>query len=131
MTVNDTRDFGIGKRLMNLPALRQIGFSANRRLLDVQRISHDPTLGHDVFTSAISPVVINGQRAAGLRFGDPRVYALLSALVVFRLMPNGFTNRDLRTDPVPLLDVPPSTLTRGRMTYDLRRLRPHRLIHAA
>ena len=40
-TINDTRDFGIGKRLTNLPALRQIGFEANRRLLDVQRISQD------------------------------------------------------------------------------------------
>jgi hypothetical protein len=45
MTVNDTRDFGISKRLMNLLALREFGFSANRRLVDVQRISHDPTAG--------------------------------------------------------------------------------------
>ena len=36
-TINNTRDFGIGKRLMNLPALREIGFQANRRLLDVQQ----------------------------------------------------------------------------------------------
>jgi hypothetical protein len=41
-TINDTRDFGIGKRLTNLPALREIGFSANRRLLGVQQLSHDP-----------------------------------------------------------------------------------------
>ena len=32
-TINNTRDFEIGKRLTNLPALREIGFSANRRLL--------------------------------------------------------------------------------------------------
>ena len=31
-TVNNTRDFGIGKRLKNLAALRQVGFQANRRL---------------------------------------------------------------------------------------------------
>ena len=36
-TINNTRDFGIGKLLKNLPALRQIGFQANRRLLDVQK----------------------------------------------------------------------------------------------
>ena len=30
-TINDTRDFGIGKRLSNLPALRQLAFAANRR----------------------------------------------------------------------------------------------------
>lgn len=32
-TVNNTYDFGIGRRLCNLPALRQIGFEANRRIL--------------------------------------------------------------------------------------------------
>jgi hypothetical protein len=40
-TINDTRGFGIGKQLKNLPAVRQIGFQANRRLLQVQKISHD------------------------------------------------------------------------------------------
>ena len=44
-TINDTRDFGLSKRLTNLPALRQIGFTANRRLLGVQRLSHDPIRG--------------------------------------------------------------------------------------
>jgi len=44
-TINDTGDFGIRKGLNNLPALREVGFSANRRLLAVQRLSHDPTIG--------------------------------------------------------------------------------------
>ena len=38
----DTYDFGIGKRPTNLPALREIGDTANRRPLGVQRIGHDP-----------------------------------------------------------------------------------------
>ena len=29
-TINNSRDFGIGKRLTNLPALREVGFTANR-----------------------------------------------------------------------------------------------------
>jgi hypothetical protein len=40
-TINNTRDFYIGKSLRNLPGLRQIGFQANRRLLQTQRITHD------------------------------------------------------------------------------------------
>src|SRR3989442_9548009 len=32
-TINNTRDFGIGKGLHNLAALRRVGFQANRRLL--------------------------------------------------------------------------------------------------
>ena len=37
-TINDPGDFGIRKRLTHLPALREIGLSANRRLLGVQRL---------------------------------------------------------------------------------------------
>jgi hypothetical protein len=32
-TINNAHDFYIGKSLRNLPALRKIGFQANRRLL--------------------------------------------------------------------------------------------------
>jgi hypothetical protein len=127
-TINNARDFGIGKRLHNLPALREVGYRANRRLLDVQRISHDPTIGDTVFGELARPATINGQRAPALRFGDPRVQALLAAIVVFRLQPDGFANRDLRAHLAPLLGLSPEELTPGRMTYDLRRLKLHGLI---
>ena len=51
-TVNDTRDFGIGKRLHNLPALADIGFQANRRLLEVEKLSHDCILAEEAFQNA-------------------------------------------------------------------------------
>jgi hypothetical protein len=127
-TINDTRDFAIGKRLCNLPALRQIGFSANRRLLDTQTISHDPMIGHTVFGQLNQPAIIDGQRAPALRFGDPRVHALLAVIAVFRLQPNGFANHQLREHLAPLLGLTPEQLSAGRMTYDLRRLRLHGLI---
>ncbi|HEX5400816.1 MAG TPA: hypothetical protein VFX16_00795 [Pseudonocardiaceae bacterium] len=128
-TVNDTRDFEIGKRLTNLPALREIGFTANRRLLGVQRLSHDPAAGAEVFATVNDPIVTDdGKRIPGLRFTDPRAHALLSALLVFRLLPHGFTNRDLRTVTAPLLGTDPARLSTGQMTYDLRRLREHHLI---
>jgi hypothetical protein len=68
------------------------------------------------------------QRVAGLRFGDPRVLALLTAIVAFRLQPRGFSNRELREHLAPLLGLRPGEFTQGRMTYDLRRLRLHDLI---
>jgi hypothetical protein len=127
-TINDTRDFGVGRRLHNLPALREIGFNANRRLLEVQQTSADCHIGQQAFDQVCQPLVANNQRAPALRFGDPRVQALLSVLPVFRLLPNGFSNRDLRTHLAPLLGQDPSVMTPGRMTYDLRRLRLHQLI---
>ncbi|PVZ07848.1 hypothetical protein, partial [Actinomycetospora cinnamomea] len=115
--------------LLNLPALRQIGFPANRRLLDVQRISHDPIRGAETFTELTAPIVTDsGTRIPGLRFGHPRVHALLQALLIHRLLPHGFTNRELRTLIAPLLGTTPQDITAGKMTYDLRRLRAHGLI---
>jgi hypothetical protein len=95
-TINDPRDFGIGKRLHNLSALRKVGFEANRRLLNVQKISHDPILGEAEFQRLNSSVEASGQRAGPLRFGDPKVQTLLSVLLLFRLLVRGFSNRDLR-----------------------------------
>lgn len=128
-TVNDTHDFGIGKRLTNLPALREIGHSANRRLLDVQQLGHDPITGADAL-AAITGVVTTatGTRVPGLRFADTRSHALLSALLVFRLLPHGFTNRDLRVLTGELRGLAPATVTPGQMTYDLRRLKARDLI---
>ena len=127
-TINDPRDFGIGKRLSNLPALRRLGFQANRRLLDVQRISQDCALGEAAFHRVNGPVEVDGQRASGLRFADVAVQALLSALLVFRLLPRGFSARDLRDHWAPRLGKAPYALTPGQMTYQLRRLRLHGLI---
>ncbi len=128
-TINDPRDFGVTKRLTSLPNLRQLGFSANRRLLGVQTISHDPIRGAKAFTDLTAPLVTDsGTRIAGLRFGDNRVHALLQALLIHRLLPHGFTNRELRPLTAPLLGKRFEDITAGQMTYDLRRLRAHGLI---
>jgi len=124
-TINDAHDFRIGKRLHNLATLAKVGFSANRRLLDVQRISQEPWAGHEAVESLSHPVDVAGQRAPGLRFGDPRVHALMSTLVAFRLLPRGFSNADLRKQ---LGDLLGRNFTAGAMTYDLRRLRLRGLI---
>ncbi len=127
-TINDTRDFAIGRRLHNLAALRQVGFTANRRLLDVQTISHDCALGEEALQGHQRPVAVEGQRASALRFADTRVQALMQALLLFVLLARGFSNRDLREQLAPLLGLAPSQLRPGKMTYDLRRLRLHGLI---
>ncbi|KIG12381.1 hypothetical protein DB30_01540 [Enhygromyxa salina] len=127
-TINKTKDFVVNKLVHNLPALKEVGFAANRRLLDVQRISHDSTLGEDAFAKVDQPVVVEGQRASGLRFGDSRALALLMAILLFNLLPRGFSNKDLRGRMAQLLGLAPGHFTQGKMTYDLRRLRLHGLI---
>ena len=132
--VNDTLSegqattFGVGRRPNNLDDLKRIGFAANRRLLGVQRISHHCQLGAEAFEDLHRPTVVDDRRAGALRFGDPRVQALLATLLAFRLQPEGFANRDLREHAAPLLGLSLDAYGTGRATYDLRRLRLRGLI---
>jgi hypothetical protein len=128
-TINKSMDFDLGKRLTNLRALARIGYAANRRLLRVQRLSHDPIIGTQALHAVCDPVRHHdGSRVAGLGFTDPRAQALLHIVLMFRLQPNGFTNRDLRALLADHLARPAAGITAGQATYDLRRLREHGLI---
>jgi hypothetical protein len=114
---------------VNLPALREIGFKANRRLLGVQRLDHDPITGTRDLHTLTDPVTTEaGTRVPGLPLGRQRSHALLAALLIFRLQPDGFNNRDLRAIVAQLRGLAPELAGAGAMTYDLRRLRTHGLI---
>ena len=127
-TINNSYDFGVGKRLHNLPKLREIGFAANRRLLEVERLSHDCMLAEDTLQAIDSPVTAGRQRASGLRFADARVHALWHAIILFRQLAEGFRSADLRHHVAALSGRDPNTISQGAMTYQLRRLRLHGLI---
>jgi hypothetical protein len=126
-TINHPAAFKLRKGLQSLPQWRQIGFQANRRLLDVQKISQDCALGEAAFAKVNQPIQVEDRRVSGLRFGDGRVQALLSAVLLFVFVANGFSARDLRPKLAALLGLTADQLSAGRVTYDLRRLRSHGL----
>lgn len=94
--INNTYDFGVKRRLCNLDDLKEVGFMANRRLLDVQRISHDCPAGVATFDALHRPAVVDNRRVSAMRFGDPRLQAVLTALLMYVFLPTGFSNRQLR-----------------------------------
>jgi hypothetical protein len=126
VTINNPRDFWVRKGLGNLPHLRELGEQINRKLLEVERLSHHCVLTQDALDRLQQPTVTDGQRVSALRFGDPRVMALLQAIIGFTHLPRGFRNRDLRPQVEALWGHPYSA---AQMTYDLRRLRLKGLIH--
>jgi hypothetical protein len=127
-TINNTYDFGVGKRLHNLSELREIGFAANRRLIEVERLSHDCILSEDTLQAISRPVAAGCQRASGLRFTDQRTHALLHALILFRQLAQGFRAADLRQHIAALSGSDNASISQGAITYQLRRLRLHDLI---
>src|SRR3954470_5814351 len=127
-TINDPTDFQSKKALETLPQLRATGARINEQMLAVERVSHACSLSQDALALLQTPRQQGTQRIPALRFGDPRVVALLQALCRFAHLPAGFRNRDLRPHVAALLGRDLATYSRGAMTYDLRRLRLHGLI---
>jgi hypothetical protein len=128
LTVHNPYDFGLRRGLDNLSALRKRGFETNRRVLNVQKTSQDFAMSEAMFREVTGPRWVGNQRASALKFGDPVVFAMLSVLLIFRLLPCGFRSRDFREQITSLLGNDPSHWTQGRITYQLRRLRLHGLI---
>jgi|GEM_PF-5235232 hypothetical protein len=56
-----------------------------RSVDDVERLTHDPTVGVGAFTALAAPAVVGTQRVSALPFDSTRTQALLAALVRRRL----------------------------------------------
>jgi hypothetical protein len=126
--IGDTRDFGIGRlvRPQNWKALRSLGQSANQRLCDAELATAFPAPDLAAVTAVTMPsTTADGLHAPALRFGDPRVTALLSGMLGFAHLLVGFRNRQLTERMQSLFDA---AYRSRQATYDLRRLRRKGLI---
>jgi hypothetical protein len=122
LVICNTNDFDIGRRVcaQNWYALRAVGDAANRRLCEAEAADAQPAPDVATFHRVTRPSQTpEGLYAAALRFGDPRVMAVLGSLVGFCHVAVGFANRDL----IPLVGaLSRQPYTARQATYDLRRL---------
>ncbi|HEX6760311.1 MAG TPA: hypothetical protein VF086_18185 [Propionibacteriaceae bacterium] len=123
--INSPDDLGCKRRLRHLDQLQAKARAVNARLLDTERVGQGCVLASPAFERAAQPTLTeDGRRSPALRFGDPRVMALLGALCI-GLNAIGFTNRSLRAQVSHLLGI---AYTVNQMSYDLARLRSKALI---
>jgi len=123
--INNPGDLICKRRLVHLDELQTKARAINKRLLDTERVGQGCVLASPAFERvAQSTLNEDGRRSPALRFGDPRVMALLGALCV-GLNALGFTNRSLRAQVSQLLGV---AYTVNQASYDLARLRLNGLI---
>jgi hypothetical protein len=124
--VNSPDDLRCHRRLAHLDELRAKARDANRRLLDTERVGQGCVLASPAFERVALPTLTaDGRRAPALRFGDPRVMALLGALCIALNTVTGFTNRSLRAQVSGQLGA---AYTVNQMSYDLTRLRVNGII---
>ena len=123
--VNSPTDLRCLRRLQHLDELQAKGRDVNRRMLNTERVGQSCVLASPAFERVALPTLTaDGRRAPALRFGDPRVMALLGASC-FALNAVGFTHRSLRAQVSQLLGAAYNT---NQMSYDLARLRINGLI---
>lgn len=123
--VNSPTDLRCHRRLQHLEELQAKARDVNARLLDTERVGQGCVLASPAFERvAQSTLTEDGRRSPALRFGDPRVMALLGAICI-TLNAVGFTSRSLRAQVSRLLGV---AYTPNQMSYDLGRLRLNGLI---
>jgi len=121
-TVNNAADFALHKTLNsdNWWALRHVGTDTNARFLAALGEGRPGLPDPATLESVVLPSVHNGQRAPGLRFGDPRTMALFGSVAAFAHVVGGLTNKTLGAQMAVLFQPSYSS---SQATYDLRRLR--------
>lgn len=127
-TINNPDDFDVKRTLKpeNWRALRRAGAECNARFLQALGEHAPPPPDVAALQSVVMPSIDeDGNRAPGLRFGDPRATALLAAVACFTHVVGGLTNHGLCELMAALLDQP---YNHRQATYDLRRLRRKGLI---
>lgn len=121
-TINNATDFTLPKTLNteNWRALRKVGAATNARFLAALGEGQPGLPDPATLESVVLPTTHDGQRAPGLRFGEPRTMALLASLAAFSHVVGGLTNRTLRSQMAVLWSP---DYSQGQASYDLRRLR--------
>jgi len=125
---NDTRHFGVGRRLENLPLLHQRLDATNQRCLAEQAELLARVVDTGQLAALAAPTRIGQRRIPGLKLHDDRVIRLLETL----LHPGGFvgdwTSRQLHTRVLARHHLAGDEYRLGQLRYDLSKLRAKGLV---
>jgi hypothetical protein len=125
---NDTRHFGVGRRLENLPLLRDKLAATNARCLALQAEVLSSAVDGGQLAALAQPSLVGQRRIPGLKLHDDRVIRLLETL----LHPGGFvrdwTSRELHTRIVARHGLGGDEYRLSQLRYDLSKLRAKGLV---
>jgi hypothetical protein len=131
VTSYHTPDLGVRKNVEDLTRLRQVMRPINDRYLDVQQDVLETFVDRDQLRKLAEPTVSSaGRRTPGLKLDDPRLLAVMQALVRFAHLGNGgrFRTRDLHEHVAKSLGQTTDTYKLSQLRYDLGKLRAKGLI---
>jgi len=128
---NNVTDYGVGKALDNLPALRDKLSAIIDRYHDVQQDILESFLDRGQLQTLIQPTILpNGKRIPGLKLDHPRQLALMHALVRFSHIAaqDSFSTAEVHADTAQALGLTTVQYKLGSLRYDLSKLRAKGLV---
>jgi hypothetical protein len=125
---NDTRHFGVGRRLKNLPLLHAQLATTNARCLALQAELLASVVDTGALAALTKPTLIGRRRIPGLKLQDDRVIRLLETLI----QPTGFvsewTTRDVHSRVLVRHHLADNDYRLSQLRYDLAKLRAKGLV---
>ena len=126
--LNDTHDVGIGRRLANLPALREKMLATNARYLEAQAELLASTVDSGSLAALARPVRVGGRRIPGLKLEDDRVIRLLEGLLHPGTFVADWTSREVHGRLLQRHRLTEADYRLSQLRYDLGKLRAHELV---
>ena len=129
-TTNNPHDFGIGKTLTheNWTKLWAQSRGAVERTLEIQKLSHDPSIGMEALEKLERPVEKNGQRVGAMPRGNKKTEEQYRVLASLDLKMGIFQNRDIKSLLACLQGKKENEITSSSISYMLKKLKMHEII---
>ena len=125
---NDTRHFGVGRRLQNLPLLREKLAATNERCLALQAELLASTVDTGQLAALAQPTVVGQRRIPGLKLHDDRVMRVLETLLHPAAFAPDWTTRELHTRILARHQLAEADYRLSQLRYDLGKLRAKGLV---
>ena len=125
--LNDTYHLNIGRKLANLPALKQRLAATTDRYLEQQAELLDSTVDTGALAKLAAPVITGKRRVPGIKLHDDRVIRLLECLLYTGGLLGDWTTRELHQRVLARHRLTEQDYTLGQLRYDLGKLRAHAL----
>ncbi|HEY8742764.1 MAG TPA: hypothetical protein VIU62_06680 [Chloroflexota bacterium] len=125
---NDTRHFGVGRRLENLPLLRDKLAATNERCLALQAEVLNSAVDGGQLAALAQPSLVGQRRIPGLTLHDDRVIRVLETLLHPATFAGVWTTRELHTRILARHQLADGAYRLSQLRYDLSKLRAKGLV---
>lgn len=125
---NRLNDFGLGKSLDNLDAVRQTLAAVTDRFATFEASALNVHIDFPLFQRLALPIVAGRHKIPGIKIHDTRMVRLMEVLLHSGTQIHGWRTAQLHQANLTAFALTPSAYTLTQLRYDLRKMKAHGLV---